>query len=422
MTGFRHPLCYTDLTPPSPQYWGLGGQSNREGESRDVALVRPVSTRTYFTRLGGAARCDRRTKHLVKRLRPGDIAVIDHADLDAVAAQALADAQVAAVVNAQPFISGKYPNRGPAVLASAQIPLYQLSEPSHFGRFREGARLEMDDTGELHQQGKLLDMLTRWDEARIASETERARANLGAELEKFARNTLQYLDADKDLLLDPTDVPALRKVKLAGRHALVVVRGEGYKEDLLQMQPYLQEVRPVLIAVDGGADALLALGQRPDIILGDMDSVSDDALRCGAQLIVHAYKNGVAPGLARVQELGLTADIFAVPGTSEDAALLLADEHGADLIVAVGTHSNLEDFLDKGRAGMASTFLVRLKVGPRLVDARGVFKLYQPRPPFMAFVALLLSFLFPVIILLRYSPMWANLAALFHIWWRLHVH
>ena len=370
----------------------------------------------------GTGRCDRRTKNLTKRLRPGDIAVIDHADLDALAAQALADAQVAAVVNAQPFVSGKYPNRGPAVLASAGIPMYQLSDPAHFGRFRDGAPLALEEIGGawgLSQENKLLDTLIRWDEARLARETERARANLGAELEKFARNTLQYLDADKDLLLDPVNVPTLPQVKMAGRHVLVVVRGEGYKKDLAGLRPYWQQMRPVVVAVDGAADALLEMGQRPDVILGDMDSVSDEALRCGAQLIVHAYKNGSAPGLARVQSLGLTAETFAVPGTSEDAALLLAHEHGADLIVAVGTHSNLEDFLDKGRAGMASTFLVRLKVGPRLVDARGVFKLYQPHPPFMAWVAMLLSVLFVVIVVIRVSPMWGNLLDLFHIWWRL---
>ncbi len=371
--------------------------------------------------LRGPARCDRRTKALVKRLRPGDIAVIDHADLDGLAARALADARVLAVVNAQPFISGKYPNRGPSVLAAAQIPLFQLSDLAKFSGLRDGAALSVDaDSGGLFQSEAFFDALTLWDDAKIAEATSAARANLGAELEKFARNTLQYLDADKDLLLDPTDVPALRRVKLSGRHALVVVRGEGYKEDLALMRGYLTDYKPVLIAVDGAADALLEIGHRPDIILGDMDSVSDDALRSGAQVIVHAYKNGAAPGLDRVHALGLGADLFAVPGTSEDAALLLAYEHGADLIVALGTHSNLEDFLDKGRAGMASTYLVRLKVGPRLVDARGVFKLYQPRPPFLAHVALLLSFLFAVIMLLRFSPMWENLAALFHIWWRLH--
>ena len=377
------------------------------------------SKAAYSSPLNGLARCDRRTKALIKRLRPGDIAVIDHADLDGLAAHALADAHVGAVINAQPFISGKYPNRGPSVLAAAQIPMFQLSEASCFARIRDGAQLAVDSAG-LSQNGAFFETLIPWDDACIAEATAAARANLGAELEKFARNTLQYLDADKDLLLDPTDVPALRRVKMAGRHALVVVRGEGYKEDLALMRGYLTDYRPVVIAVDGGADALLEIGHRPDIILGDMDSVSDAALRSGAQIIVHAYKNGDAPGLARVKALGLDADLFAVPGTSEDAALLLAYEHGADLIVALGTHSNLEDFLDKGRAGMASTYLVRLKVGPRLVDARGVFKLYQPRPPFLAHVALLLSFLFAVVVLLRFSPMWENLAALFRIWWRLH--
>lgn len=384
-----------------------------------MALARPASA-AVLNFLYGTARCDRRTKALIKRLRPGDIAVIDHADLDGLAARALADARVAAVVNAQPFISGKYPNRGPSVLAAAQIPLFQLSNPAKFSGLRDGAALAVDAGAGLSQGEAFFDALTLWDDARIAEATAAARANLGTELEKFARNTLQYLDADKDLLLDPTDVPALRRVKLAGRHALVVVRGEGYKEDLALMRGYLTDYKPVLIAVDGAADALLEMGHRPDIILGDMDSVSDDALRSGAQIIVHAYKNGDAPGLDRVKSLGLAADLFAVPGTSEDAALLLAYEHGADLIVALGTHSNLEDFLDKGRAGMASTYLVRLKVGPRLVDARGVFKLYQPRPPFIAHVALLLSFLFAVVVLLRFSPMWENLAALIRIWWRLH--
>ena len=347
-----------------------------------MATARPAPASAPPASVKGTARVDRRTKNLTKRLRPGDIAVIDHDDLDAVAARGLADARVAAVVNARPFITGKYPNRGPAVLRQSHIPLFELADPEMFARLKDGDALSLAPDGCLYQNGRLVGDVSEWDGARVAAATEAARANLGSELAKFARNTLQYLDADKDLLLDPTDVPPVRRVKIAGRHALIVVRGEGYKEDLALLRPYLRDMRPALIAVDGGADALLALGVRPDIILGDMDSVSEEGLRCGAQLIVHAYKNGVAPGLARVQELGLQADVFPVPGTSEDAALLLAYEHGADLIVALGTHSNLEDFLDKGRAGMASTFLVRLKVGPRLVDARGVFKLYQPRPPF----------------------------------------
>lgn len=386
-----------------------------------MATAHPVSSGKHSAALHGLACVDRRTKRLASRLRAGDLAVIDHADLDALAARALADARVSAVINAQPFISGKYPNRGPAVLLAARIPLYQLDDPALFARVQEGQRLAIE-SGLLFQENRPVGGLTLWDEAKIAEATEAARANLGEELEKFARNTLQYLDADKDLLLDPVGVPDVRGIKIAGRHALVVVRGTGYKEDLALLNAYIRDMRPVLIAVDGGADALLAMGHRPDVILGDMDSVSDAALRCGAQIIVHAYarRGGEAPGMARVRALGLEADTFAVPGTSEDAALLLADEHNADLIVAVGTHSSLEDFLDKGRAGMASTFLVRLKVGPRLVDARGVFKLYQPRPPFRWFAGLLLAALFPVVVLLVYSPIWRNLVDLLRIWWHLH--
>lgn len=392
-----------------------------------MAPARPLPTTSPVPRLAGPARADRRTKNLAPRLRPGDIAVLDHADLDTLAARALAEARPAAVLNARPFITGRYPNRGPALLLAARIPCYKLPDPALFDRLETGAALAIDDDHVLSVNGRPLCALTLWDAARIDAATQAARHNLSRELTDFARNTLHYLDTDKDLLLDPTDVPKLRRVKIKGRHALIVVRGDGYREDLAELRPYLRDVRPVLIAVDGAADALLALGHRPDIILGDMDSVTDDALRCGAQLIVHAYKSAEgqpvhAPGLARLEALGLPADIFAVPGTSEDAALLLADEHGAALLVAVGTHSNLEDFLDKGRPGMASTFLVRLKVGPRLVDARGVSTLYRPSPPPIAFLAMLLSALFPLVVMLRYSPapILQNLVETARLWWHLH--
>lgn len=374
-------------------------------------------------RLRGVARTDRRTKNLIKRLNPGNVAVIDHVDLDALAAQGLADAGVAAVVNAQPFISGKYPNRGPCVLAAAGIPLYQLPNPADIKLIKDGAWLVIDEASMLYQGDIPVSPLICWDDFKIAQKSASARANLGSELEHFARNTLQYLDAEKDLLLDPTDVPPAGNLKIAGRHVMVVVRGEGYKEDLGQLRSYIADVRPVLIAVDGGADALLEVGHKPDIIIGDMDSVSDDALRCGARLIVHAYANrgGEAPGLVRVQRLRLDAETFAVPGTSEDAALLFAYEHNADLIVAVGTHSNLEDFLDKGRAGMASTFLVRLKVGNRLVDARGVYKIHQPKASGISLLTIIVAALFPILILMSGSPLWQNIAATARIWCQLHV-
>jgi uncharacterized membrane-anchored protein len=205
-----------------------------------------------------------------------------------------------------------------------------------------------------------------------------ARAGLAVQLEAFAANTMEYLKRERELLLDGTGVPDIR-TDLDGRHALVVVRGYDYRQDLLALRPYIREYHPVLIAVDGGADALIECGLRPHLIVGDMDSVTDDALRCGAEIVVHAYRDGTAPGLARVQNLGIDPVVFPAAGTSEDVALLLADDKGAALIVAVGTHATLVEFLDKGRAGMASTFLTRLRVGGKLVDAKGVSRLYRSR-------------------------------------------
>ncbi|MGO8672176.1 MAG: putative cytokinetic ring protein SteA [Capsulimonadaceae bacterium] len=368
------------------------------------------------------ARVDRRTKNLLKRLRPGEIAVIDHVDLDALAARGLADGKAAAVVNVQPFVSGRYPNRGPHVLLAAGIPLYQLVPTGAIDKLRDGERVTLSPGGLRSRDGKIVGALECWDEERTRSETTAARANLGSELERFARNTLQYIESEMYLLLDPTDVPPAGKLKIAGRHALIVVRGESYREDLQLLRSYIHDVRPVLIAVDGGADALLGMGHRPDIIIGDMDSVSDAALRCGARIIVHAYAGtGDAPGLQRMQQLGLRSETFPVPGTSEDAALLFAYEHHADIIVAVGTHSNLEDFLDKGRSGMASTFLVRLKVGNRLVDARGVYKLYRPTAPVMGIVAIVCSAMFPIFLVVSDSPLWRNLGEMARIWLKLHI-
>jgi uncharacterized membrane-anchored protein len=157
------------------------------------------------------------------------------------------------------------------------------------------------------------------------------------------------------------------------------------------LRPYIREFKPVLIGVDGGADALVEAGYTPDIIIGDMDSVTDDVLRCGAEVIVHAYPDGRAPGLARVHQLGVSAVTFPAAATSEDLAMLLADEKGASLLVAVGTHATLVEFLDKGRGGMASTFLTRLKVGGKLVDAKGVSRLYRQNISGSSLLLLVLS-------------------------------
>lgn len=350
----------------------------------------------------GTVRLDKKTKNLAKRIKPGEIALIDHVDIDSTAARMLIDAHVAAVINTSKSCSGRYPNLGPRVLVEAGIPLIDCTGVDLFKGLKEGEQIELHDGAICRESGVVAegDLLT---EKRINELLEDAKKNLGTELEHFAENTLSYVSKEKSLLLDPANLPDV-KALINGRHTLVVVRGESYKEDLAIIRTYIRDMKPVLIGVDGGADAIIEIGLKPDIIIGDMDSVSDEALRCGAELIVHAYANGNAPGLKRLQELGLDALVCSVPGTSEDIALLLAYEKGAEMIVAVGTHSHLIDFLDKGRKGMSSTFLVRLKVGNRLVDAKGVSKLYRIQPSGRHIAALALAAIVVVITIIALSP------------------
>jgi uncharacterized membrane-anchored protein len=338
----------------------------------------------------GAVRLDRRTKNLTRRLRPGDIAVIDHVDLDRLAAEALVACQVGGVVNVAPSVSGRYPNLGPDILVSAGVPLVDDVGSEAFGQLREGDLVRLFEDTVFAMDGRVLAKGVQQSVETVAVSMADAREGLSAQLEAFASNTMEYLRRERDLLLDGVGVPDITTA-LEGRHVLVVVRGYTYREDLVALRHYVREYKPVLIGVDGGADALLEQGMKPHLIVGDMDSVSDAALRCGAEVVVHAYRDGSAPGLERVQELGITPVVFPAAGTSEDVALLLADDKGAALIVAVGTHATLVEFLDKGRAGMASTFLTRLRVGGKLVDAKGVSRLYRSRIPVTTLVLLVLA-------------------------------
>jgi uncharacterized membrane-anchored protein len=320
----------------------------------------------------------------VSRIEPGDVAVINHEDLDRVAAEALVRAGVAAVVNAAASISGRYPNLGPKILEEAGIPLVDGVGPLVLQKVREGepVRLEGD---RLFAGDRLLAVGTRQDRASILRDMEAARAAVDERFEGFARNTLEYMREERDLLFGGAGLPELRHA-LAGRHALVVVRGYGYREDLAALGSYIRDEKPVLVGVDGGADALLDAGYTPDIVIGDMDSISDVALeilnrprRVPTDIVLHAYPDGRAPGRARLERLGIPHVEVRSAGTSEDVAFLLAHERRAELIVAVGTHGNLREFLDKGRPGMSSTFLVRLRVGEILMDAKGVARLYPSR-------------------------------------------
>ncbi len=325
----------------------------------------------------GVARVDRRTKNLTNRLRPGDIAIIDHLDLDRVAAEGLVACRPAAVINAAPSISGRYPNLGPEIIVSAGIPLLDDVGADLMTRAVDGEWLRLDGNVLYSGDVPLAYGVLQSKESVLAAMDE-SRAGLSTQLEAFVANTMEYVRRERDLLLDGVGVPKIA-TRLEGRHALIVVRGYNYREDLATLRPYIREYRPVLIGVDGGTDALIEAGYKPHLIVGDMDSVSDEALQTGAELVVHAYRDGSAPGQARLERLGLAAVIFPATGTSEDIAMLLADDAGASLIVTVGTHATMTEFLDKGRAGNASSFLTRLRVGDKLIDAKGVSRLYRSR-------------------------------------------
>jgi uncharacterized membrane-anchored protein len=364
------------------------------------------------------ARVDRRTKNLLRRVEAGDVAVIDHEDLDRVAAEELVAKQVSAVVNAAPSISGRYPNLGPLIVVDAGVPLIDGVGKLLTSKVREGDQVRIQDD-RVFVGDRLVGVGIRQTTDSVAAAMSAAQQRLADQFEDFATNTLGFMARERDLLFGGSGLPELEH-RLSGRHVLVVVRGYTYREDLAALRPYIREVKPVLIGVDGGADALREEGYRADIILGDMDSVSERALMDGAEIVLHAYRDGTAPGRERLIALGLPYKIVNVSGTSEDAAFLLAHGKGADLIVAVGSHGNLREFLDKGRSGMASTFLVRLRVGETLVDAKGVSRLYRTRIRLRDSILLMCAAVAVVTVVVALSPPLRLEARLlwdqFHVW------
>ncbi len=356
----------------------------------------------------GPTRLGRKTKELVRRLRPGDIAVISHRDLDAVAAQALIDAKVACVLDAETSYTGRFPNLGPKVLLEAGVPLVDGLGGALYDELIDGTIVEVVEHevvcgARVVAKGRLV------RREQVEQHMERARTRMNALLRRFVRNTLERLSAERDAVLGDLDLSGVQTV-FTGRQVVVVARGQGYRDDLRVLTGMIRRARPILVAVDGGADALLEMGRRPDLIVGDMDSVSDRALGCGAEIVVHAYGDGRSPGMVRLHRLGLDPATVRAPGTSEDLAVLLAYQLGADLIVLVGAHWTMIDFLEKGRKGMSSTFLTRLKAAPVTVDARGLSRLVGPEPGWQWAAGVAASALFPLIALLGTSP-WARTLA-----------
>ncbi len=359
----------------------------------------------------GTARLGRRTKELVKRLDPGDVAVVDHRNIDRIAAEELIGTGVQAVINASESTDGRYPNAGPLLLARAGVLLVDVADADPFERLDDGQTVTVADgvvsVGERPVlRGDALDV----EELERRFELQRARVNEA--LAAFAENTVAHVRQEADLLVGGIEFPPTR-TSFRDRHVLIVVRGDRHRRDLKALRAYIRDVRPIVVAVDGGADGALEAGLTPDLILGDMDSAGDAALRCGAELIVHAYPDGRAPGRDRLLKMGLEHTLVPAAGTSEDVAMLMAYEKGADLIVSVGAHFNLIEFLDRKRAGMSSTFLTRLRIGEKLVDAKGVSRLYNPGSgmgpvaPFLAAFAILLA------ILVIASPALGDLVDLF---------
>ncbi len=359
-----------------------------------------------FVEFRGPARLDRRTKHLVRRLSPDDIAIIDHTDLDRVSAEELVESGVRVVVNVAASQSGRYPNPGPLLLVRGGVRLIDAPGADLFELVSDGEVLSVRG-GSVFRDGTCLvagDVLEADVLARVLSEQ---RDRVTDALASFAENTMRFLRDEGQLLAEGIEFPALQ-TRFRDRHALVVARGPGHKRDLRIVRPYVRDFKPVLIGVDGGADALLEAGYRPDVIAGDMDSVSDEALRSGAELLVHAYRDGDSPGAERLERLGVSHLRVRAPGISEDLALQLAYEKGAALIVAVGTHFNLIEFLERNRDGMSSTFLTRLRVGEILIDAKGVSRLVRGRVGVWPLVTVLLAGLAAIVVAVAVSPALRN--------------
>ena len=378
--------------------------SRRNGATEDGEIV-------------GTVRLGRRTKDLVKRLAPGDVAVIDHVNIDRIAAEELIATGVRGVINASQSSNGRYPNAGPLLLARAGIALVDAPGDDVFELLRDGEEVRIDGD-EISAGGEMVARGRRLGAEELELRLDEQRERIDEALAEFAENTVAHVRQETDLLTGAVEYPPTR-TSFRDRHVLIVVRGDGHRSDLKALRAYIRDVRPIVVAVDGGAEGCLEAGLKPDVILGDMDSAGDAALRCGAELIVHAYPDGRAPGRERLLEMGLDHTLVPAAGTSEDVAMLMAHEKGAALIVSVGAHFNLVEFLDRKRGGMSSTFLTRLRIGEKLVDAKGVSRLYAPSSPFGPAALILAAFAILLAIVIITSPALSDLVEL--VWLKIKI-
>ncbi|MFC4002447.1 putative cytokinetic ring protein SteA [Prauserella oleivorans] len=340
--------------------------------------------------ISGVARVDRRTRELLRRVEPGEIVILDHVDLDRSTADALVHAGVAAVVNASPSISGRFPNLGPEILVEAGIPLIDNVGAEVLHRVKDGSKVRVHE-GVLYVGDRQVASGSVQTPESIADQMIEAKAGMSTQLEAFSANTIEFLRRERTLILDGVGVPDLR-VPLQDRHVLVVAPGTGHVEDVRALKKYIAEHRPVIVGVDSAADTLRELGYTPDIVVGDPSGIEAETLKASGEVVVPAQPDGHAPGVERIQDLGIGAVTFPASGNPEDLALLLADTHDASLVVTVGFQATLREFLDHGRSGSnPSTFLTRLKLGTKLVDGKAVATLHRSRVSIGAVVLLVLA-------------------------------
>jgi uncharacterized membrane-anchored protein len=361
-------------------------------------------SRTNGSRPGvvGTARVDRDIDRLLRRVCPGDIVVLDVLDLDRITADALVDAEIAAVVNASPSVSGRYPNLGPEVLVANGVTLIDETGPEVFKKIKDGTKVRLFNGGVYAGDRRLARGTERTDQE-IAELMQEAKSGLVAHLEAFAGNTIEFIRSESPLLIDGIGIPDV-DVDLRRRHVVVVADEDHAADDLKRLKPFIKEYQPVLIGVGTGAEVLRKAGYRPQLIVGDPNELSTDVLKCGAHVVLPADADGHAPGLERIQDLGVGAMTFPAAGSPTDLALLLADHHGAALLVTAGHSANIETFFDRARQqSNPSTFLTRLRVGEKVVDAKAVATLYHNRISGGAIALLILTMLITVIVALWVS-------------------
>ena len=364
-------------------------------------LSRSKGTPVETAGVTGVARLERDNLQLSRKLKTGDIAVIDHIDIDRTHAEMLVDRGVRAVINVSPSTSGRYPNLGPQILAHAGITLVDHVGPGIWSKLKTGDKIRLQE-GNVYLEGNVVATGTELDDAKITGLLKSAQGGLSTQLESLAANSAEHLRREQAMILEGAGVPRLR-TKIRKRPVVVVSKTYDYASDLHGLRGYIKDYDPILIGAGAGADALLDAGYTPALVVGALDDLSDRALRQGGEVVITSA-SGKLTAVERLEKTGADAQTFVATGSAEDLALVIADTNDASVIVLVGGHTSLVEFLDRGPTDMSSTFLARLRVGTKLVDAKAVGEFYNHRISAWPILVLLLLGVFAVGTALAVTP------------------